>query len=88
MLSTLCTQATQVTSPVNWASVNIALIKSIRKGFLFNRKYWVRGSRTGGVLRPVYLSSIIVDDKIQQLNTCALEFDSEIVEILRSVLSG
>ncbi|KAF9785419.1 hypothetical protein BJ322DRAFT_829074 [Thelephora terrestris] len=37
--------ATPVTSPGHWASVNTALIKSIRKGVFFDRKYWARHSK-------------------------------------------
>ena len=48
--------------------MKIALVKSIRDGVFFDRKYWARHSRTGGVLRPVYFSSTIMSDKVQQLN--------------------
>ncbi|KAF9645626.1 hypothetical protein BDM02DRAFT_3119977 [Thelephora ganbajun] len=60
--------AAQVTSPAHWDSVKIALIKSIRKGMFFDRKYWARHSKAGDVLKPVYLSSAIMSDKAQQLN--------------------
>ncbi|KAF9646805.1 hypothetical protein BDM02DRAFT_3118097, partial [Thelephora ganbajun] len=60
--------ATQVTSPAHWDSVKIALIKSIREGVFFDRKYWARHSKAGDVLKPVYLSSTIMNDKAQQLN--------------------
>jgi hypothetical protein len=40
----------------------------MHKGVFFDRKYWARCSRTGDVLKPVYLSSIIMADKAQQLN--------------------
>ena len=65
-------QAAQLTGPAD--SVKTALIKSIRKGVLFDRKYWVRHSRTGGALKPVYFSSIVMSDKLQQLNNRELEF--------------
>ena len=65
---------TQSPSPAHWASVNMALIMSIRKGVFFDRKYWARHSKTGKLLKPVYFSSAIMDDKAQQLSTCALEF--------------
>jgi len=64
-------QTGQVTSPARWASVKIALIRSIRNGVFFDRKYWARNSKAGDVLKPVYFSSIIMDDKAQQLNNCA-----------------
>ena len=48
-----------------------ALVKSIRKGVFFDRKYWVRHSKAGDVLKPVYFSSIIMGDKAQQVNGCA-----------------
>ena len=71
VLSTLHNQTAQVTSPTNWASVKVALIKSIRSGVLFDRKYWARHSMTGDALKPVYFSSIVMSDKVQQLNSCA-----------------
>ena len=61
-------QATPPTSPAHWASVNTALIKSIRTGVFFDRKYWTRHSKTGNLVKPIYLSSIIMNDKEQQLN--------------------
>jgi len=75
VLSISRTQVKEVTSPQNWVSVKIALVKSIRKGVLFDRKYWVRHLRTGDALRPVYLSSIAMGDRLQRLNTRALKFD-------------
>ena len=64
-------QTGQVTSPAQWASVKIALIRSIRNGVFFDRKYWARNLKAGDVLKPVYFSSIIMADKAQQLNNCA-----------------
>ena len=64
-------QTIQVTSPTHWASVKVALIKSIREGVFFDRKYWARHSKAGGILKPVYFSSIIMGDKVQQLNYSA-----------------
>ncbi|KAF9647695.1 hypothetical protein BDM02DRAFT_3116678 [Thelephora ganbajun] len=60
--------AARVTSPAHWYSVKIALIKSIRKGILFDRKYWARHSKAGDALKPVYFSSAVMSDKAQQLN--------------------
>ena len=64
---TLCIQFPPV--PTHWASVKIALIKSIRNGVLFDRKYWARHSKTGDVFKPVYFSSIVMGDKAQELTS-------------------
>ncbi|KAF9785425.1 hypothetical protein BJ322DRAFT_829340 [Thelephora terrestris] len=58
----------QFTSPAHWPSVNAAFVKSIRTGVFFDRKYWVRHLRTGDVLKPVYFSSTIMDDKAHKFN--------------------
>jgi len=71
LLSTSRNQTAVVASPTHWASVKVALIKSIRSGALFDRKYWARHSRTGDALKPVYFSSIVMRDKAQQLNSRA-----------------
>ena len=68
-------QATKITSPSHWTSVKVALVNSIRKGVLFDRKYWARHSKTGDALKPVYFSSVIMGDRVQQLKNCASEFD-------------
>lgn len=60
--------------PAHWAYVKTALIKSIREGILFDRKYWAKRSKTGDVLKPIYFSSIIMSDKVQQLKKCASKF--------------
>ena len=60
-------QPPQDTSPAHWAAVNTALIKSIREGVFFDRKYWARHSKAGDVLKPVYFSSTVMEDKSQQL---------------------
>jgi len=80
-------QVATVTSPARWGSVKIALIKSIREGILFDRKYWARRSKTGDTLKPVYFSSIIMGDKVEQLNNCASKPNREFLEALR-VSSG
>jgi hypothetical protein len=67
-------QIAQVVSPAHWAAVKVALIKSIGKGVFFDRKYWTRNSKPGGVLKPVYFSSTIMGDKVQQLKVCASKF--------------
>jgi len=66
--STATPAATPVTSPENWAHVNKALIKSIRKGVFFDRKYWARHYKSGDAFKPVYFSSIIMNDKARQLD--------------------
>ena len=58
-------------SPAHWAFVKEALIKSIREGVLFDREYWVRHSKAGNLMKPIYTSSVIMDDKAQQLKKCA-----------------
>ena len=76
-------KATQVANPAHWLYVKTALIKSIRKGVFFDRKYWARYSKTGDVLKPVYFSSIIMGDKVQQLNNRTSEFGYRLAEALR-----
>jgi hypothetical protein len=61
-------QAVQASSPAHWPSVKTALIKSIRTGVFFDRRYWARHLKTGDVLKPVYFSSAIMNDKAHQLN--------------------
>jgi hypothetical protein len=73
-------QVEQVASPAHWAAVKIALIKSIRKGVLFDRKYWVRHSKTGDALKPVYFSSIVMGDKAQQLNNCTSKISLDLLD--------
>jgi len=73
---TLRNQPSPVIGPAHWTSVKIALIKSIRTGVLFDRKYWVRHSKTGNVLRPIYFSSIVLGDKTQELNSRTLRSGS------------
>ena len=71
-------------SPTHWAAVKVALIKSIRKGVFFDRKHWARYSKGGDVLKPVYFSSVIMDDKSQQLNDCTLEFGCGFADALKA----
>lgn len=54
--------------PTYWKSTKIALINSIRKGVFFDRKYWAKHSNAGQVLKPVYFSNTIMNDKAQQLD--------------------
>ena len=60
-----------------------ALIKSIRKGVFFDRKYWARHSKAGDVLKPVYFSSTIMGDKAQQVNGCAFNSRYKFSRVLR-----
>ena len=64
-----------------------ALIKSIRKGVFFDRKYWARHLKDGDVLKPVYFSSTIMDDKAQQVKKCAFNCFYRSSKVLR-VASG
>lgn len=75
-------QSAPLRSPAHWAIVKIALIKSIRDGVFFDRKYWARHSKTGDILKPVYLSSIIMEDKARQLKNCASKFTHKYTEAL------
>ena len=67
--------------------MKIALVKSIRKGVFFDRKYWVRHSKAGDILKPVYFSSIIMDDKAQQVKKRAFGCFYRSSKVLR-VASG
>ena len=81
-------QATNPThSPTRWASVKAALIKSIRKGIFFDKKYWARRSKTGDVLGPVYFLSMVMNDKAQKLRECTLMISHSFVAVL-NVPSG
>ncbi|KAF9785359.1 hypothetical protein BJ322DRAFT_826989 [Thelephora terrestris] len=53
-------QISPTPSPANWMRVEVALIKSIRKGIFFDRKYWTRHSQTKSALRPIYISSAVL----------------------------
>ena len=64
-------QTAVVTSPAHWAAVKIALIRSTRQGIFFDREYWARHSKAGDVLKPVYFSGAIMEDKAHQLNKSA-----------------
>ena len=54
--------------------MKMALIRSVRNGVFFDRKYWVRHLKTGDFLKPVYFSSTIMADKSQQLKERASKF--------------
>ena len=80
-------QVPRVVSPEHWTAVRIVLIKSIREGVFFDRKYWARHSKAGDVLKPIYLSRACMDDKMQQLNKCASKPIGQCAGVL-SVHSG
>jgi hypothetical protein len=63
--------------------VKTALIRSTRRGVFFDRKYWARHLKTGDVLKPIYFSSTIMEDKSEQLSKCTLKFGHGFVEALR-----
>ena len=75
-------QITQVKSPARWAAVKTALIKSIREGVFFDRKYWARNTKSGDVLKPVHFSSAIMGDRSHQLDKCASKFRCGAAEAL------
>jgi hypothetical protein len=64
--------------------VKTALIKSIRKGVFFDRKYWARNTRSGDVLKPVHFSSTIMKDRSQQLDKCVSKFCCSVAEALKA----
>ena len=66
-------QAAQVKSPTHWNSVKTALIKSIRAGVFFDRVYWARNSTSGDVLKPIYFSSTVMNDKAEHVRMCTSE---------------
>lgn len=63
------------TCPQRLKPVFVALSNSIRSGIFFDRKYWARHSKAGDS-KPVYLSSIVMGDKAQQLKKCELKLIS------------
>ena len=52
----------------NRRSIRVALIESIRKGILFDRKYWARNSKTSRALRPLYISSIVAGESLSHID--------------------
>jgi hypothetical protein len=80
----LCRQIMQAASPAHWAAVKAALIRSIREGVFFDRKYWARNTRSGDVLKPVYFSSTIMKDRSQQLDKRASKFYCSVTEALKA----
>ena len=57
--------------PYRWGSVRTTLIKSIRTGVFFDKKCWARNR---DILKPLYFSSIIMEDKAHELGKCGLKF--------------
>jgi len=53
----------------NRRPVEIALIRSIREGVFFDRKYWARDSKTTRGLRPLYISSIATGECLSHINS-------------------
>jgi hypothetical protein len=62
--------------------MGVALIKSVRRGIFFDRKYWARYSKTGDGFKPVHFSSIIMDKEAPKLgkrvSKLAFEFPREL----------
>ena len=54
--------------PANCELVESALIKSIRTGMFFDRRYWARYSKTAKVLQPIHISSTVAGDKLRRIN--------------------
>lgn len=87
----ISTPVTWVPSPCHWKFVETALIKSIRKGIFFDRKYWARYSKIGDGFKPVHFSSIIMNDKTQQLDQLvryvrkSMDFESDCEEDSRKI---
>jgi len=63
--------------------VKAALIGSIRRGVFFDRKYWARYLKIGDVLKPIYFSSTIMEDRSEQLGKCTSKFCHGFDEALR-----
>ena len=57
-----------VPSLANCKLVESALIKSLRTGRFFDRRYWTRHPKTAKTLRPIYISSIVAGDKLRRIN--------------------
>ena len=60
----------------------MAFLKSIQNGIFFDKKYWARNSKAGDVLKPVYLSSMIMNGEAGELEKCASKFVHWYVEAL------
>ncbi|KAF9778321.1 hypothetical protein BJ322DRAFT_1092680 [Thelephora terrestris] len=56
--------STSIDSPTKWDALQEAIVKSIREGVFFDRKCWVRCSKSRDVLKALYFSSTIVGDKL------------------------
>ena len=67
-------EATQDDDPEHWEAISMAFLRSIQSGIFFDRKYWARNSKAGDALKPVYLSSIVMDDTAEELKRCASKF--------------
>ena len=72
----------QVTSSAEWESVKVALIRSVRTGVFFDRKYWARHSKSGDVLRPIHFSSAVVSDQTLRSNNCMSRFTNWCMAVL------
>ena len=48
------------------------MVKSIREGIFFDRKYWARHLRKGSTLKAVYFSSVIIGNELEtrELHKC------------------
>lgn len=73
-LSPLCSWISAITSNVttfDGCDMRLQLIKSIREGYLFDRRYWARRSREG-VIEPIYFSEDVIRAELTCLDGCKL----------------
>lgn len=73
---------------MSWNAFQTAIVKSIREGVFFDRKYWAQNPAEGGALKAIYFSSIIAGDKLKACEcghvTSARNCDSGIEGIVYS----
>jgi hypothetical protein len=62
----------------------MALIKSIREGVFFDRKYWARHYKAGDVLKAIYFSSACMGGNVQLLKKCTFDVVGQRAAVLRS----
>ena len=52
-------------SPWSSAILQAAIVKSIREGVFFDRKYWARYSKRGNLLKIIYFSSMFTGGELE-----------------------
>ena len=50
------------------ACIDRALVRSIREGLLFDKKYWTRKSKTGSKLQPLHIPRILAREYLQHVD--------------------